>query len=472
MRGRIAAVAAGVVLGIGAAVAPAWAVSPGDVEIVDPLGVLDRDRVEEFAEDLDFHQAADVVVLVVDDGTSENLNVKVRDLAFAEHQDWLSPDQQYWRDGILIWAVDPYARQVGTYFGENMDFSDSSQSDVQESSKDDYRHGRWTDGTLAALDTMASVVNRPWYLAPGTWIAGAIGAGVAGLGGLVVKGRNRQIRGQYEEARALYGDVTTNLDELDINAGTIPADSTFGAKVLEEYRAFGETHRRATELDNELREVEPKHFYRPAVSKKVRMFSDRVEQADRITDLIENCSAILNKSATWREAWDREVRPVQDDIDNASELVQKVPELADSTTANALMGAANTASGELERLTAALTADEISPDDALAGLDKIAGDLADTAEQHANAMIAHYARSKSEEHRMRRSMRSWRDTSDYDSGRNYVRSTSSSSLNSVTALTFGYLSAQSAIDSSRSSSSSSSSSGSSSFSGSGSSSSF
>ena len=62
-------------------------------------------------------------------------------------------------DGLVILAVSPSYRKVGTYFGEDTKVSSSKQDKkIQEAAKDDFRAGRWSAGMIEAAKEAATYV--------------------------------------------------------------------------------------------------------------------------------------------------------------------------------------------------------------------------------------------------------------------------------------------------------------------------
>src|SRR5690606_40282375 len=76
-----------------------------------------------------------------DPDADTGLNDAVRNYATAEHPDWI--DGEKWADHLVVLAIDPENRKVGTYAGEDVKLSDGGFEDVQDAMKDDAQDGDW-----------------------------------------------------------------------------------------------------------------------------------------------------------------------------------------------------------------------------------------------------------------------------------------------------------------------------------------
>ncbi|WP_104055058.1 MULTISPECIES: DUF5129 domain-containing protein [unclassified Arthrobacter] len=237
--------------------AAAAAVTPDEVIVEDTAGVLDSNTLLPALENIEFREPTTVAVYTYN-GPADNedgtvLNAEVLRFAREEHPEWLSEDGQKWADGLFIFALDPTGRWTGTYYGEDRKISLDQQEDIRSETNELFAEANWTEGTIAAVEEAAKLINRPWYLSPGA-IIGFIVAGVAAAGSVVtyvVVRRNRRTKNRklLTEADASYSSVTRDLDATEVNANTIPDDSSYGSRVLEEYRTFMTRYNKATALD-------------------------------------------------------------------------------------------------------------------------------------------------------------------------------------------------------------------------------
>jgi len=82
-------------------------------------------------ESIGFRQPIKLVILSTDNVPTGNLNEAVLNYARSNHKEWLSASRDKWADGLVILAVSPSYRKVGTYFGEDVKVSSSKQSKIQ-----------------------------------------------------------------------------------------------------------------------------------------------------------------------------------------------------------------------------------------------------------------------------------------------------------------------------------------------------
>ncbi|WAP51351.1 DUF5129 domain-containing protein [Arthrobacter sp. ATA002] len=386
--------------------AAAAAVAPDEIIVEDTAGVLDTNTLVPALEGIEFREPTTVAVYTYngpennDDG--QVLNAEVLRFAREEHPDWLSGDGQKWADGLFIFALDPVGRWTGTYYGEDRKISLDQQEDIREETNELFAEANWTEGTIAAVEEAAKLINRPWYLSPGA----LIGAGIAVLAALgsvityVAVRRNRQAKNRklLAEADAAYASVTRDLDATEVNANTIPASSAYGSRVLEEYRTFMSRYNKATELNNAAHALADKELKNKPSTAAVENYADAAMELDALDDVIADTNALLNKAPGWERAWDRQAGPLNEDLDRLDEQLDGKDALEkDSATAQALRAFRQQAREGLAAAAAGLSDGRITPEQALDRIKASRAELSDLLKDHAQTVIA--ARAKSGEER-------------------------------------------------------------------------
>ncbi|POH74389.1 DUF5129 domain-containing protein [Arthrobacter glacialis] len=463
-------------------VAPAAMASPPtDIVVEDTAGVLYQPQLLPALEKISFHSPTKVVIYTRNGNTSENFNEEVLRFARANHPEWISADGQKWADGLFVLAVDPSARKVGTYMGEDRKVSLEKQEAIQESTKNLFREAQWTDGTIAGVKKAAKLINQPWYQSAGFIVTTSIVGGLAALGfgtRAVIRSKNRKKAAEHlKRGDTGYSSVSLALDVTELNANTIPSESSYGALVLEKYRNFSTQYHEASDLNQECHAFTAKDLSKGANVKTAARYADLAQELDNLDDVIADTNTLLNKFAGWEGAWDRQARPLREDLAELPALISQSEAKGLPSTA-ALASVHTQRTHGLQQLAADFRSGLITPEAALDELRSMGQELTTVLQQHSQAMIGKYAKTDSERTSMEKAMESSRMDG--------VRGRESTILGSVYqwytfypvhAFSVGYLSGTSTVDSARSSASSSGSSsgyGSSggSFSGSGSSSSF
>ncbi|MBP3043771.1 DUF5129 domain-containing protein [Arthrobacter jiangjiafuii] len=391
----------------------AAAVTPEEVVVEDTAGILDANTLLPALEDIEFREPTTVAVYTYNGpANSDNdtiLNEEVLRFARAEHPEWLSEDGQKWADGLFIFALDPVGRWTGTYYGEDRKIPLNQQEDIREQTNDLFREAQWTDGTVAAVEEAAKLINRPWYLSPGA-IFGAVVAAVAAAGStityvLVRRNRQRKNRKLLTTGDASYSSVTRDLDATEVNANTIPSDSSYGSRVLEEYRTFMTRYNKATALDNAAHALSSADLKRRSSTATVEEYAEAATELDGLDDVIADTNALLNKAPGWERAWDRQTAPLREDLDSLDGLLHgKDAAAKDSATAHALRAFRQQAREDLDAASAALADGRITPDQALDVIKAGRAELSDLLKNHAGTVIAAQAKTDSERKLMQKEL--------------------------------------------------------------------
>lgn len=482
MKKLFAALALSLMTLMGVAPAATASAPPTDIVVEDAAGVLYQPQLLEALAEIDFHEPTKLaIVTIAGEPYTDKLNPDVLELARTQHPEWLSADEQKWADGLFIFAVDPIARKVGTYMGEDRKVSLEQQAAIQESTKDLFREAQWTDGTIAGVKKAAKLINQPWYQSVGFIIFASVAGGAAVLGfgtRAAIRSNNRKKAGEHlKRGDAGFANVSLDLPVTELNAKTIPQSSIYGSLVLEKYRNFSTLYNEAADLNQQVHAFGKKELSKAGNVKITARYADLAEELDRLDDVIADTNTLLNKYSGWGGAWDRQTEPLMDDLARLPELLTQSEAQGQPSTAALAAFQAQRTQG-LQQLSADVQAGITTPDAALDELRNIQVELTNLLQQHSEAMIALYAKTSSERTSMQKAMdRSRRDNINSRPGTILGSVSNWYMFYPVYAFSTGYSSGRSTVDTSRSSASSGGSStgyGSSggSFSGSGSSSSF
>lgn len=482
MRRLCATLALGLLLVLGG-LSPSQAAGLSDVVVEDTAGVLDLNTLLPAIHTIDFHEPTKVAIYTRNGKATDNLNEEVLRFARSEHPEWLSDDSQKWADSLFIFALDPTGRQVGTYMGEDRKVSLEQREDIQGATSELFRDAQWTDGTIIGVERAAALMNRPWYKSPVLWgISSIVGfAGAATVGGKLYMRRHYASRSRkfLAEGNSSYASVTMDLEVTELNARTIPDSSRYGHMVLEKYREFLVKYGELTPLSAKANGLTDKEKQRKENAKMLEGFAADAAHLDGLDDVIADTNMLLNMGSGWPEAWDRQLAPLIEDLEDINQLLESKDSAPDSPTALGLSRFASLTAKDIESWGAQLAGKTLTPEDALDRIRDTRKELTGLLRDHSETVIAHYAKDKAEATLMRDAMRT-------PSARGTRRSSNTSILGtvypanqfwSVVGFNSGFESGKSSVEESRNPSSSTGSStgyGSSggSFSGSGSSSRF
>ncbi|MEK0156977.1 DUF5129 domain-containing protein [Arthrobacter oryzae] len=413
----------GVLCGSVAGSAAARAEPPVEIVVEDRAGVLDRNRLVPAVQTIDFYAPTRVAVYTYQGSAEANLNEAVLRFARANRPEWISADGQKWADGLFIFAVDPVGRHVGTYMGEDRKVSLEQREDIQNASKDLLRDAQWTDGTIAGIRRGAELINQPWYrstaflvTAWSTMAAAVLGAGTW----LIVRWRTRvDSRRELARGDASYANVSMDLQVTELNAGTIPESSRYGSTVLEKHRTFLAKYNAATGLSNQAHALSPRSMSRRPNLKLIRNFADASAELDALDDVIADTNALLNRGSAWASAWDRQLAPFRSDLAALEQMLTKRHAEGDSATAAALRSFREQSHREIERWSAELADGTITPETALDRLRDARTRLTELLKNHADTVIAGFARNEREAGLLRKEMESAQAGTKAKHGRTY-----------------------------------------------------
>ncbi|WP_413249398.1 DUF5129 domain-containing protein [Sinomonas flava] len=390
---------------LGLATPAAVASPPSEVVVEDTAGALYRPQLDPALAQISFYEPTKVVVFTRAGSPNDNLNEEVLRFARDRHPEWLSSDRQKWADGLFVIALDTTGRQVGTYFGEDRKVSLDEQAAIQEDTHQLFREAQWTDGVIAGVKSAASRIARPWYLSPAVLIT----AGVTGLVGLAGAGtwlgvrawRRKKFAEALDSGDRSYSSVTMRLDETELNASTIPEESTYGALVLERWHSFRQQHREATELRDRLTALDSKGRSGGKNLADARRYEELCQTLDGLDDAIADSNSLLNLDSRWREAWRNQAGDLVEQLDGVETMLAEKKTAGTPETAAALRAGAQHAREEVERLAAGLEERRVSPDDALDHLVAERRRVGELLDRHADAVMYEYAKNEKERDLMR-----------------------------------------------------------------------
>jgi uncharacterized membrane protein YgcG len=412
-----------VLLGLVSGPAAARAEPPVGIVVEDGAGVLDRNRLIPAVEAMDFYEPTRVAVFTYRGSAEDNLNEEVLRFARAQHPEWISGDGQKWADGLFIFAVDPVGRHVGTYMGEDRKVSLEQREDIQNASKDLLRDAQWTEGTIAGIRRGAELINQPWYRSTAFLVTAWSSAAAAVLGAaawLVVRWRTRAAsRKELARGDASYSSVSMDLQVTELNAGPIPESSRYGSTVLEKHRTFLAKYKTATELANRAHALTPRAMSRRPNLRLVRDFADASAELDALDDVIADTNALLNRGSAWASAWDRQLAPFRSDLAALEQMLSKRHAAGDSATAAALRSFRDESHRDIERWSAELAEGTMSPEAALDRLRDARTHLTELLKNHADTVIAGFAKTDREARLMREEMDSAQAGTKVRYGRTY-----------------------------------------------------
>lgn len=428
---RIAGAVAVISLGLAGTLSTAQAATTVQVDagqnlesltIDDSTGRLNEQRLRDALNELEFNEPTDMAIYARNGEYSDDINTKTFEYAKSAHPEWISGKPEdygdYWADGLFIITLSIEGRadgQIGTYFGEDRKVSESSMESIQEAGYDDFNLSRWTDGVIAVAGQAAVIMNRPWYQHPAVWIA----SGVSGLLAIIVGGFTLHIRSTRRKtfAEELHRgtthltSVTMDLEETELAARTLPSASQHALELEQRFSKFMANYRTSFEAQQTLENSSKKERSSAEGVHLAKEFRQSAQSLDLTDDAIIAASALYSRSVSWQVAWNAQIKPLEDDLDEIKELLNDVePELKGSATA--LGSYREMAITELNELSVQLADESITVDQALDGLSELRAELTEKLDIFAQAQIEVYAESAEEKADMQSELKKSR----YESG--------------------------------------------------------
>lgn len=388
--------------------APALADPPRSVEVVDTTDSVDDATLGEQLEQVDLRAEVELVAMTLDvtefgysTDQDDALNSSVRDHARSEHPELLSEDGQKFADGTVIIALDPHGRYLGTYAGEDVKLDDGGFSAVQDAMSEDAQEGDWDAALLAGAEKYADLLGRPWWQHPGALVAGfAVVAGAAGTV-LALLGLRRAARRRMDTSLPRFQDVLAKRAVTDSSARTLPEGSPYARAALADHEEYGTKIVEAQQLHDRLPSPSQRSWgwgLRAPQRTLARDFERTVGYLDDTDDTIIAAADLLHRLGDWREAWERELAPLQDSVAGLHELTTDEDGMTaeERQAARELIDLGGGISVELEVLTEDLEQDRIDPDSALERLDTLTRELSAAAVRLQEQRIARVAEDEDE----------------------------------------------------------------------------
>jgi predicted DNA-binding protein len=361
----------------------AHAAPPVAVEIDDEQGIIeDPDALAAQLAETSFRDGAAYVelrVLTLDIGAQgadpdadTGLNDAVRNFATAEHPDWI--DGEKWADHLVILAIDPENRKVGTYAGEDVKLSDSGFEDVQDAMKDDAEDGDWARSFVAGAEEYADLLARPWWQGPGAIIGAFLALIALGAGIATALGRGVRARRRVRTARERHEDVRAKRRETDQAAARIPRDSVYGASILADVEDYRRAACEAEGLAARLPERPgPLWGVAGGAAGLAKEYEQSVRTADDADDTIIGAARLLGRTGDVAGAWQLERQPLDESLAAVEDTIAQagLGDEAPGGAADALRHAAREVAGELEDVSRDYLQGARTPDECLERLDEL-----------------------------------------------------------------------------------------------------
>lgn len=386
------AVVIGLVLAFAMMAAPgALAVPNSSVVVEDTAGVLDRAQLDRGLSSIGFYVPVKVAIYTRQGAAADDLTEETLSFARQKHPEWLSADGQKWANGLFIFTLDPGGRQVGTFFGDDVKISADQQKHIQASTKKLLRDAQWTDGTIQGVKSAASFIARPWYRAPRLYWGAGIVVVLAAVGLGVAAGVRNRNRRNFALAMAngdkSYTSVSLDVAATELNASAIPDHSSYGLKILAQWRSFKSQFRQVTESKSRLELLTAKQRSKAVNVRMAREYERAIFELDGLDAAIADANALLNHSANWRQAWQQQSEMLGRELDGVSKMLAESKTAGSSATAVALSTQAAEFRLKLVQWGDGLADLSLSPDQALDRLKLGRETMAALLDNHVEAVV-------------------------------------------------------------------------------------
>ena len=281
-------------------------------------------------ESIGFRQPIKLVILSTDNVPTGNLNEAVLNYARSNHKEWLNAGRDKWADGLVILAVSPSYRKVGTYFGEDVKVSSSKQSKIQEAAKDDFRSGEWSQGMLQAAQAAAKYVpdssgngggdsDFPPLYSFAMLIAGAANL----LRGFRLRSSTKR---NLREARAHWDVVQADRYRAEQAFVGIGDAGKYKTGLDMRYKRYQSDFVEAGKEWDEIGNPTFLQTLSAALNNASADLRQRTESMDASDDTFAAAAEFFNLGAGWVDVWTKEIGPVMEDLEVLCELVTSVSE--------------------------------------------------------------------------------------------------------------------------------------------------
>lgn len=389
---------------------PALAAPPSSAQVIDEAHALpDPGALAQRLRGIEFREPVALVALTLDarehvaDPTDERaLNDAVLAYARAAHPEWIRGEK--WADGLVIIALDPKNRKLGTYAGDDVALDDGGFSGVQDAMRDSAKDGAWEDALVDGAQEYAALLGRPWWRHPAALIGGALAVGLAALkvgGAVLTRARTRR---RVDHALERLEDVRARHLETEAAARRLPTGSAYGESIRADVADYRASVTAAEDLAAQLPERRGLLWGMDDAEVKLsRRLESKVRSADTADDTIIAAADLLGRSGRWREAWAAERRPLDASLAAVAETVEKSSRTSPAA-AEHLRAEAELVRGELEETSRAFEQRRIEPDAALEQLDRLTERLSFAAHGVREEWIAGEAKGAKEQRVMRKAL--------------------------------------------------------------------
>ena len=281
-------------------------------------------------ESIGFRQPIKLVILSTDNVPTANLNEAVLNYARSNHKEWLSASGDKWADGLVILAVSPSYRKVGTYFGENVKVSSSKQSKIQEAAKDDFRSGEWSQGMLQAAQAAAKYVPDSSGNGGGDFDLPPLYFFYLLIAGAVILFRGFRLRfstrRNLREARAHWDVVQADRYRAEQAFAGIGDAGKYKTGLDMRYKRYQSDFVEAGKEWDEIGNPTFLQTLSAALNNASADLRQRTESMDASDDTFAAAAEFFNLGAGWVDVWMKEIGPVMEDLEVLCELVTSVSE--------------------------------------------------------------------------------------------------------------------------------------------------
>lgn len=378
-----------------------WSAAGGSfhptVEVRDEAGVLRGTRVGAEIEGLTFDKRVRIVVLTMPGRLSGSLDHAVLDYAHRQPDPTALlenpvPYPERFRDGLVILAVSPRGREVGCYFGKDVQLSLDAQKDIQDAAKDQFRRSDWPGGVLSMAREYADAANSgAWETAGKFALAGAASVGGAVWLFLYFRSGLRAFK-NVRAARDHYSRVVRDYDAIGRYAELIPEDSFYGAETIARYRAFCKEYAGFPRIAEDfVGDFSGPDWFRKCAATSAKAFRKRAFALDSQGRAVVKAAELLTMSPGWKDVWANEVGRVMEDVERILRLRESIRKLSSSKPqsvrapffedAQELDAWVSVRLARLEALVLELETGEAGPSDALEELDRMSDEIHDRAER-------------------------------------------------------------------------------------------
>lgn len=283
------------------------------VYVEDETPYVDDILVEKNISDMSAYKDMNVFVWVREGEHEDNLNEETLEYMRDNNPDLISGDK--WADGWFILSLSiesgdssQGSGQVGTYFGEDIKLSESTQLNIQEKGYSDYQSRDWAEGLIRTADEATNLMARPSYASP-TVILASSAFPVVLLGVWVLS--TKIARSTRRRALDKVRDEAEGVDSYVRNADTVLVgeyasriqDTSY--EVLRNYTDILEKRDKVAKIPWFLLAV---RFF------AIRALSEDVDDLVYRVGLVSDAMTIYERGEGWKGVWFKQTQDVRSSI--------------------------------------------------------------------------------------------------------------------------------------------------------------